>query len=162
MKGAVTGMKYTAGNAAKATGKSIPTITRAIKKGLISAEKTPAGGYLIDPSELHRVFPAVTPARDITPDKLDSETLDKSNVTGELELEVRMLREMLTREQDTVSDLRARLDAEAEERRRLTALLTYQPERPSPAPVPEAAPVLQHQAQPRQKSWWQRLRGVEA
>ncbi|TNC45303.1 hypothetical protein FHG66_20050 [Rubellimicrobium rubrum] len=73
-----------------------------------------------------------------------------------------MLREMLAREQDTVSDLRARLDAEAEERRRLTALLTYQPEKPSPAPVPEPASVPQPQAQPRQRTWWQRLRGVEA
>jgi hypothetical protein len=162
MKEAVTEMKYTAGNAAKATGKSIPTITRAIKKGVISAEKTPAGGYLIDPSELHRVFPAVTSVRDVTPEKLEHDTPEKSNVTGELELEVRMLREMLAREQDTVNDLRSRLDAEAEERRRLTALLTYQPEKPSPAPVPEPAPVLQPQARPRQRSWWQRLRGVEA
>lgn len=164
MKGAVTGMKYTAGNAAKATGKSIPTITRAIKKGVISAEKTASGGYLIDPAELHRVFPALTPNRDVAPDKLDSETPMKSNVTGELELEVRMLREMLSREQDTVADLRARLDAEAEERRRLMVLLTYQADKPAPAPAPEPAPQapVQPQARPRPRSWWQRLRGVEA
>ena len=155
-------MKYTAGNAARATGKSIPTITRAIKKGLISAEKTPVGGYLIDPSELHRVFPLVTAERDASTDKLGSETPEKSNVTGELELEIRMLREMLVREQDTVSDLRARLDAEAEERRRLTALLTHQPERPAPMPAPVPAPAAQPQARPRPRSWWQRLRGVEA
>jgi hypothetical protein len=166
MKGAVTGMKYTAGNAAKVTGKSIPTITRAIKKGVISAEKTASGGYLIDPAELHRVFPAVTSNHDITPDKLDSETPLKANVTGELELEVRMLREMLSREQDTVADLRARLDAEAEERRRLTALLTHQPEKPTSAPPAEPAlqALIQPQAQPqaRPRSWWQRLRGIEA
>lgn len=154
-------MKYTAGNAAKATGKSIPTITRAIKKGVISAEKTASGGYLIDPAELHRVFPALTPNRDVTPDKLDSETPKKSNVTGELELEVRMLREMLSREQDTVADLRARLDAEAEERRRLTALLTHQAEKPAPAQEPVPPTPIQPQARPRQRSWWQRLKGVE-
>lgn len=158
-------MKYTAGNAAKVTGKSIPTITRAIKKGVISAEKTASGGYLIDPAELHRVFPAVTSNRDVTSNKLDSETLMKPNVTGELELEVRMLREMLSREQDTVADLRARLDAEAEERRRLTALLTYQPEKPSPAPASALELALQAPVQPqarsRQRFWWQRLRGVE-
>ncbi|WP_209843297.1 hypothetical protein [Rubellimicrobium aerolatum] len=158
-------MKYTAGNAAKATGKSIPTITRAIKKGVISAEKTASGGYLIDPAELHRVFPAITSNRDVTPDKLDSETPLKSNVTGELELEVRMLREMLSREQDTVTDLRARLDAEAEERRRLTLLLTHHPEKPSPTPALEPGPAPQLQPStkpPRSRSWWQRLRGVEA
>lgn len=74
-----------------------------------------------------------------------------------------MLREMLAREQDTISDLRSRLDAEAEERRRLTALLTYQPEKPAPAIEPATAPVPQVQPlQPRRLSWWQRLTGSGA
>ena len=67
-------MKYTAGLAAKAAGKSIPTITRAIKRGAISADREPSGGYLIDPAELHRVFPAVSPDRDTSPDMSGSET----------------------------------------------------------------------------------------
>ena len=122
-------MKYTAGQAAKATGKSIPTITRAIKKGTISAERTASGGYLIDPSELHRVFPAITSDRNDSPDVSGHETPQEGAVTPQLDLEVRMLREMLAREQETVTDLRARLDAEAAERRRLTALLTHQGEK---------------------------------
>lgn len=82
-----------------------------------------------------------------------------------LQLELEMTRERLrgvealaAERADQITDLRTRLDAEAEERRRLTALLTYQPEKPSPAsaPAPELTP------QPRQRSWWQRLRGVEA
>ena len=131
-------MKYTAGQAAKATGKSIPTITRAIKKGTISAERTASGGYLIDPAELHRVFPAVTSDSDASPDVSGHETPQESAATPQLDLEARMLREMLVREQETVADLRARLDAEAAERRRLTALLTHQGEKsdPPPAPVP--------------------------
>jgi len=44
------------------------------------------------------------------------------------------------------ADLRRRLDAEAEERRKLTALLTHRAEPPAPAPAPEmpvaAAPVV--------------------
>ena len=139
-------MKYTAGQAAKATGKSIPTITRAIKKGTISAERTASGGYLIDPSELHRVFPAITSDRNDSPDVSGHETPQEGAVTPQLDLEVRMLREMLAREQETVADLRARLDAEAAERRRLTALLTHQGEKSDPAPV-RASPS-------RRWFWW--------
>ncbi len=41
-------MKYTAGQAAKAAGKSIPTITRAIKRGVISAKRTASVCFLYD------------------------------------------------------------------------------------------------------------------
>lgn len=141
-------MRYTAGQAAKVTGKSIPTITRAIKRGTISAERTSSGGYLIDPAELHRVFSAVISDRNVTPDKSQSETLQETAVTPRMELEISMLREMLAREQETVADLRARLDAEAAERRRLTALLTHQREKSQPMPAPP----------PRWRLWWSRER----
>ena len=49
-------MKYTLGQAAKATGKSKSTISAAIKSGRISGSKDEAGAYAIDPAELHRVF----------------------------------------------------------------------------------------------------------
>lgn len=67
-------MKLSAGEAAKRTGKSVPTITRAIKSGKISAEKTGSGGYLIDPSEIFRAFPPVTTGSDETPPMLGDET----------------------------------------------------------------------------------------
>ncbi len=51
-------MTYTLGQAAKATGKSKSTISKALKNGTISAEKGANGAFKIDPSELHRVFPA--------------------------------------------------------------------------------------------------------
>lgn len=50
-------MTYTLGQAAKATGKSKSTISKALKNGTISAEKGENGVFKIDPSELHRVFP---------------------------------------------------------------------------------------------------------
>jgi hypothetical protein len=53
-------MRYTLGQAAKATGKGKTTIQRAVAKGLISAEKGRNGEYQIDPAELHRVFPIGT------------------------------------------------------------------------------------------------------
>ena len=67
-------MKLSANEAAKRTGKSVPTITRAIKSGKISAEKSGSGGYLIDPAELFRVFPAIAKPNAETPPMLDSET----------------------------------------------------------------------------------------
>lgn len=138
-------MRYTAGQAAKATGKSIPTITRAINNGKISAEKTPEGGYLIDPAELHRVFPPLSVTANDTPAMLGSETPLSENA---LQVEIRMLRERLegmsAEKNAVIEDLRRRLDAEAEERRRLTLILTDQS---VPKPV-ERAP------------WWKFGRGA--
>jgi excisionase family DNA binding protein len=54
-------MTYTLGMAARATGLSKSTIHRAIKNGRISATRTDAWSFAIDPAELHRVFP---PAQD--------------------------------------------------------------------------------------------------
>jgi hypothetical protein len=52
---------YTLGAAARATGKSKATISRAIKAGRLSAARSDDGGYAIDPSELSRVYPATGP-----------------------------------------------------------------------------------------------------
>lgn len=67
-------MKLSANEAARRTGKSVPTITRAIKSGKISAEKSGSGGYLIDPAELFRVFPAIAKPNAETPPTLGPET----------------------------------------------------------------------------------------
>src|SRR3954447_18710272 len=53
-------MRYTLGQAAKATGTSKMTIARALKAGRISGEKDETGAYSLDPAEVHRVFPLVT------------------------------------------------------------------------------------------------------
>ena len=50
-------MSYTLGQAARATGKSKPTIARAIQTGRISAARAENGSYTIDPAELSRVYP---------------------------------------------------------------------------------------------------------
>lgn len=134
-------MKYSASQAAKATGKAIPTITRAIKNGKISAERIDGGGYLIDPSELHRVFPPVTRKGDTPPTMLGHET---PNETGVLEVELKMLRERLADKDDQIADLRKRLDQEGEERRRLTAMITDQRSFPAPTEAEEG---------PRRR-WW--------
>ncbi len=155
-----SGMELSATEAAREVGKSVQTITRAIQSGRMSASGPKGGPYRIDPSELFRVYPRRTLEPSATPSMAANASGEKLNATGVLELEVKLLREMLVREQDTVADLRARLDAEAEERRRLTALVTFQPERPAPAVEPAGDPSATLQTPRHRSSWWQRLMGA--
>jgi hypothetical protein len=137
---------YTVGQAARATGKSKSTISAAVKSGKISATRNEDGSWSIDPAELHRVFPAKGTANGTgEPELDDSEPSDFLFENGRLKAELEQMRERLAasdlerqreRQQlsDQIDDLRRRLDAEAEERRRLTAILT--PPRPAePPPV---------------------------
>jgi len=130
-------MAYTLGEAARAVGRSKTTLGRAIKSGRISASRAEDGSYLIDPAELHRVFSVTrdrhpTMERSVTPNGPEpapsAETLALRQLLEE--------RERLVGEQaSAIRDLRTRLDRadeerrterlqEAEERRRLLALLT--------------------------------------
>lgn len=119
-------MSYTLGEAAKATGKSKPTIQRAIKNGRISAKKNEDGTYSIDPAELHRVFDPVTANGNDSGTVKQSETPSNASM---LQRENDLLREQIGRERETVADLRQRLDRESEERRKLTLMLTDQREK---------------------------------
>ena len=130
-------MKYTLGEAAKATGKAKSTILRSIKNGTVSASKGPNGSYRIDPAELHRVFEPNGPSNATQP---PVEHPEQGGETADLRLE--HAREELDREkrerererdqmQATIDDLRARLDRSED---RVTALL--------------AAP------EPKRRSWW--------
>lgn len=93
-------MKYTAGQAAKATGVATATITRALKSGRISGQKDDSGAWMIDPSELHRVFPPVSKQDSATPNTQDHATTHTTPERGPeistLEREVQMLREALS------------------------------------------------------------------
>lgn len=131
-------MKLSASQAAQAVGKSVPTITRAIKSGKLSAERLPQGGYAIDPAELHRVWPAITRKGDASDYMLGHEPPRQTSV---LETEIEALRAKIAdieteRERErsqlseTIDDLRRRLDAESAERRALIAQITDQ--RPAP------------------------------
>src|SRR5512144_1568478 len=146
---------YTLGTAAKATGKSKSTILRAIQNGLISAIKGPYGNYQIDPAELHRVYPPVASggaAQPATPTDAPSVgTLDATLLQAEIrELQAKLeaAEQRLKDRAEVVEDLRRRLDAEAEERRRLTRLLTDQRSAVSvPAEKPGGGLA----------DWWRRL-----
>jgi excisionase family DNA binding protein len=109
--------------AAKAVGKSVPTITRAIKSGKISAKRLDGGGYEIDPSELFRVWKAVINSNSANQPMLECETPIEDNV---LRAKLEVMDERLSDAQATIKDLRDRLDAESAERRNLTARITDQ------------------------------------
>jgi hypothetical protein len=56
-------MPYTLAQAGKAIGKNKTTVLRAIKAGKLSAVRDEAtGGWIIEPAELHRLYPAVADA----------------------------------------------------------------------------------------------------
>jgi len=92
-------MKYTAGQAAKATGVATATITRSLKSGKISGQKDSNGAWMIDPSELHRVFPPVSSKdhekslmkQDATPYEMG----ERSSESSALQREIQVLRETL-------------------------------------------------------------------
>ena len=132
-------MKLSASQAARAIGKSVPTITRAIKYGKLSAERLPQGGYAIDPAELYRVWPAATRNGNDLGYMSGHETPLETRM---LQAEVEALRAKIAdieaeRERErsqlseTVDDLRRRLDAESAERRALTEQITDQREKSS-------------------------------
>lgn len=120
-------MFLTLAQAAEATGKSKSTLLRAVKKGQVSAHRDDSGAFWVDPAELHRVFPAVGDARhgaQMTHQDAGESGHDAARVAI-LERDLAHVRELLEREREATRDLARRLDQEAEERRKLTALLTH-------------------------------------
>jgi hypothetical protein len=124
--------------AAAATGVNRSTIYRAYKSGRMSATRLETGQIEVDPAELFRVFPPIAtqgvsndaPHAHATPDATGDNAL-RSNA---LEVEVKLLREML----DAMRDDR---DAWREQAAKALAVL--------PLPAPSA---------PR-RPWWRRLAG---
>lgn len=114
-------MKYTLGQAAKATGMNKMTISRAIGAGRISAVKNEKGEYSIDPAELYRVYP---------PAGVTDVTENGTLLHRVKELEIR-----LEAEQERVADQKQMIQEIQQERddwkkQAQTLLLIYRPETP--------------------------------
>lgn len=100
------------------------------------------GQWLVEPAELHRVYP---PIKD-TGASNGASAMNAPLRTDAVEAENRELRARLGDAHATIDDLRRRLDDEAAERRRLTALLTdLRAPQPPPPTAPQPAPV---------RRWW--------
>lgn len=131
--------------AARLTGRPRSTLHRAMKAGRLSYTVGPDGARLIDPAELERIYDVRQDAT-LAPDApaVAWNKSQQAEMVAQLAAErakTAMLEARFADAQDQIGDLRARLDAseterrsEAEERRRLTAMLTDQRATPtSPA-----------------------------
>lgn len=147
-------MEYSLSGAAKATGSSKSLIHRMCEDGRLSHRKLANGQYRIDASELGRVFSEKNPVTVPEPPDKEAESSARRGGTevaalrAELAIaqtRAQMLEEQLGREredrshertthQETVDDLRKRLDQEQEERRNLQRQLMP----PTPAPLQSA------------------------
>jgi hypothetical protein len=118
-------MAYTLGEAAKATGISKASISRAVSSGRISATKKEDGSFSIEPVELHRVYPpkssvpvSTTPSE--TPRNSEGNTSNTSD-SNVLQARLDAALEQLRDKDGTIGDLRQRLDRSDEERREAQA-----------------------------------------
>ena len=117
-------MVYTLGEAAKATGKSKSTISKAIKNGRISALKGSNGAYSIDPSELHRVYPISiqetgTLEQEEDPNSYEVNTQNENKIM-ELEILLKATEQRLEDRGEQLSDIKKDRD---KWRQQATALL---------------------------------------
>lgn len=130
--------QLTLAEAARTAGKSRSALLRSIHAGRISAVRDQlTGGWLVEPAELHRLYPAM---RDAPPDAPNGLSRTPTDAPEMVELRARF-----DDAQRTIEDLRRRLDTESEERRRLTAILADQ----RPAAAPPA----------RRRWWWKKADG---
>ena len=113
-------MELSATQAAKKVGKSVPTVTRAIKSGKLAAKPRDKGGWIIETSELFRVWPAIGGDSGVTPAMLQSETPKETSV---LQKEVDLLREML-------DEVKTDRDNWREQANKVTALIEDQSAKP--------------------------------
>jgi hypothetical protein len=134
-------MAMSLAEAAAATGVNRSTLFRAYKSGRISATRTDTGQIEVDPAELFRVFPPVAAQEaehSATHQHAQADDAHNNALrTNALEVEVKLLREML----DAMRDDR---DAWREQAGKITAAL------PPPLPAPES---------PQRRPWWRRLAG---
>jgi predicted site-specific integrase-resolvase len=119
-------MKLNINQAAKSINVARSTLYRDINNGKVSINKDAKGRSFIDVSELERVYGEVT-LSDMSENVLaqQSDTVEKDTL---LQREIELLREHIDILKDERDDLRQRLNSEAEERKKLTLILTHQKE----------------------------------
>ena len=133
--------QYTLAEAAAATGRSKSTVLRSIRAGRISAVRDGlTGGWLIEPAELHRLYPA--------PDDAVRGTGNDTPRNGDdAELRVRLADKdsLIAAHERALNDLRHLLEEERAERRQaIDRLVTAHA---------QIAALLTHQRQPGRR-WW--------
>ena len=129
-------MGLSAKQAAEQVGISKHGIIKAIREGRVSANKSKSGQWIIEPSELFRVY---TPINKVNAHH-DAEKSTSVNNGSHLE-NIRLKEKLEAAEKEILSlradkeDYKERLDKEAEERRKLTMLLTDMRDKSPEKPV---------------------------
>lgn len=118
----------TLGQAAKAVGKSKPTISKYIKNGKLSIISKDESGYQIDPSELYRVFPLSSKENSKHLQSLTPELIgDTRQNTPPLQMEIEILKVKLDAETKRANAL----ETEKEDwKKQAQTLLLKSPEKP--------------------------------
>jgi hypothetical protein len=127
-------MSYSLQQAADAAGVNKSTVLRAIQTGKVSATRNEHGQWLIEPAELHRVYPPAgvgTGKVKGAGNDAHQDLAEANHRAAVAELEVGLLR-------GTIEDLRRDRDSWREQAQRLAL--------PAPAPIP------------RSRWWWRRTR----
>jgi len=92
-------MQLTVGLAAKEIGKAKTTVSRAIKKGKLSATKNDDGSYSIDPAELFRAFP---PKAETVKAQSHATASDQAQLR-----EIELLQRLVTEQKERITGLEA-------------------------------------------------------
>jgi len=125
--------------AAKAAKKSKASILEALKNGRLSGSQDEQGHWQIEPVELFRCFDQNqfgTGNENRRQPPIENQSEPPQNqvetilqlVQSERQREREQMQAEMKRLEDVIDDLRHRLDRESEERRKLTMMLTHQPD----------------------------------
>jgi excisionase family DNA binding protein len=130
-------MALTLSQAARSCGRGKTTLLRAVRSGRLSATRDETGGtWLIEPSELARVFPPGP-----VPETTNGAVRNGADRPAVIEARIAEMIETQRLRDDFIADLRARLDRSETERReaqaRVAALLADQRPRADSPPTPE-------------------------
>jgi hypothetical protein len=137
------------GEASRLTGRGKTTLSRAIRRGALSATRTETGSYQIDAAELSRAFPFPPPGQ-ATPET-DAETgpvAHHATDVATLTERVRGLEQMSEKLREWLADALEQRDRWQEQAYTSQRLLAA-PTKPEPEPEPEL---------PEPVSWWRWLR----
>ena len=139
-------MPLTLSQAARSCGRGKTTLLRAVRSGRLSAARDEtAGTWLIEPSELSRVFPP-GPVLEIFHGAPRTERNGEDR-TAELEARIAEIIESQRLRDDVIADLRGRLDrSEAERREAQTRVAALLSDRRAPPAAPMPA---------QRRRWWQ-------
>ena len=125
-------MKLSANKAHKLAHVSKKTLLKALENGTLSGEKNNKGHWLIDQSELLRVFPENRFGLSTSQPETPSENASKTHQNNTLEVELKFMREKLDDKDVLIEELRSQRDKWQLQAERL---LLEKPVTPAPEPV---------------------------